>query len=194
MFDLALTNVSYPATWFLSAGHVQRREPRSGHPSLTPCAQYKTNDGWIFLMCNKEKFWPSLCERIGHPEWAEDPRFRTFADRLEHRPLIQEMLDSALSDRTTDEWLAHFAGKVPAAPIYDVRQALENPFVTEKGMIQTLTHQDGAEFRMLDCPFDTGEPTPNRPGPELGEHTDSLLDGLGYDADRIAALRKRGVI
>ena len=194
LFDLALTNVSYPATWFLSAGHVQGREPRSGHPSLTPCAQYKTKDGWIFLMCNKEKFWPNLCERIDRPEWAEDPRFRTFADRLEHRPLIQEMLDSALSDRTTDEWLAHFAGKVPAAPIYDVQQALENPFVTENGMIQTLTHQDGTEFRMLDCPFDTGEPTPNRPGPELGEHTDALLGELGYDADRVAALKKRGIV
>ena len=194
LFDLALTNVSYPATWFLSAGHVQGREPRSGHPSLTPCAQYKTKDGWIFLMCNKEKFWPNLCERIDRPEWAEDPRFRTFADRLEHRPLIQEMLDSALSDRTTDEWLAHFAGKVPAAPIYDVQQALENPFITENGMIQTLTHQDGTEFRMLDCPFDTGEPTPNRPGPELGEHTDALLGELGYDADRVAALKKRGIV
>jgi succinate--hydroxymethylglutarate CoA-transferase len=58
LFDLALTNVSYPATWYLNADHVQGREPRSGHPSLVPCAQYKTKDGWIFLMCNKEKFWP----------------------------------------------------------------------------------------------------------------------------------------
>ena len=50
LFDLALTNVSYPATWYLNTGHVQGREPRSGHPALTPCAQYKTRDGWIFIM------------------------------------------------------------------------------------------------------------------------------------------------
>jgi crotonobetainyl-CoA:carnitine CoA-transferase CaiB-like acyl-CoA transferase len=194
LFDLALTNVSYPATWYLNTGHVQGREPRSGHPALTPCAQYKTKDGWIFLMCNKEKFWPILCEMIGKPEWGKDPRFVTFKDRLKHRPLIQDLLDEALSARTTDEWLDIFGGRVPAAPIYDVQQALENPFVTANDKIQTLRHQDGATFRLVDAPFRTGEPTPNRPGPELGEDTDALLQELGLDAARISALRKMSVV
>jgi crotonobetainyl-CoA:carnitine CoA-transferase CaiB-like acyl-CoA transferase len=194
LFDLALTNVSYPATWYLNTGHVQGREPRSGHPALTPCAQYKTKDGWIFIMCNKEKFWPILCEMVGRPEWGKDARFLTFKDRLTQRPLIQDMLDEALSARNTDEWLEIFGGRVPAAPIYDVRQALENPFVTENGKIQTLTHQDGSTFRVLDCPFRAGEPTPDRPGPELGQDTDALLRELGLDPDRISALRKKGVV
>jgi crotonobetainyl-CoA:carnitine CoA-transferase CaiB-like acyl-CoA transferase len=194
LIDLALTNVSYTATWYLNTGHVQGREPRSGHPALTPCAQYKTKDGWIFLMCNKEKFWPILCEMIGKPEWGKDPRFVTFKDRLKHRPLIQDLLDEALSARTTDEWLDIFGGRVPAAPIYDVQQALENPFVTANDKIQTLRHQDGATFRLVDAPFRTGEPTPNRPGPELGEDTDALLQELGLDAARISALRKMSVV
>lgn len=194
LFDLALTNVSYPATWYLNTGHVQGREPRSGHPSLTPCAQYKTQDGWIFIMCNKEKFWPILCDMIGHPEWGKDERFLRFKDRLENRSLIQDMLDDALSARTTDEWLDHFAGQVPAAPIYDIQQAMDNPYVTENGMIQYLIHQNGTPFRVLDCPFDTGEPTPNRPGPELGQDTDDLLAELGYDATRIAQLREKGTV
>ncbi len=194
LFDLALTNVSYPATWYLNTGHVQGREPRSGHPSLVPCAQYKTKDGWIFLMCNKEKFWPILCEMIGRPEWGKDARFLTFKDRLANRALIQEMLDEALSARTTDAWLAAFGGRVPAAPIYDVQQALENPFVAAQGMIQTLTHRDGSEFRMIDGPFRAGEPTPNRPGPELGEDTEALLKELGLGAERIAALRKAKIV
>ena len=194
LFDLALSNVSYPATWYLNTGHVQGREERSGHPSLTPCAQYKTKDGWIFIMCNKEKFWPALCEKLDRPEWGADARFVTFKNRLEHRALIQDMLDVALSDRTTDEWLDHFAGQVPAAPIYDVKQALDNPFVTENGKLQTLAHQDGSEFRLLEAPFRTGEPTPDRPGPELGQDTDALLDELGYDADRIADLKARQIV
>jgi len=82
LFDLALSNLSYPATWYLNSGHVQGREPRSGHPSLTPCGAQKTKDGWIFLMCNKEKFWPILCDMIGHPEWGRDPKFATFKERL----------------------------------------------------------------------------------------------------------------
>jgi len=194
LFDLALTNVSYPATWYLNKGHIQGREPRSGHPALVPCAQYKTKDGWIFLMCNKEKFWPILCELIGHPEWGTDERFLTFKDRLANRALIQDMLDEALSERTTDDWLATFGGRVPAAPIYDVQQALENPFVASQGMIQTLKHHDGSAFRMLDAPFRTGEPTPNRPAPELGQDTDALLGELGMSEADIGALRKKGIV
>ena len=194
LFDLALSNVSYPATWFLNTGHVQGREPRSGHPSLTPCAQYKTKDGWIFIMCNKEKFWPILCNAIGHPEWGDDPRFRRFKDRLENRALIQDLLDEALSSKTTDEWLDTFAGQVPAAPIYDVKQALENPFVVDNDKIQSLTHQDGTPFRMLDSPFQTGEPTPNTPAPELGADTDAILEELGYDANRVADLKQQSIV
>jgi crotonobetainyl-CoA:carnitine CoA-transferase CaiB-like acyl-CoA transferase len=194
LFDLALTNVSYPATWYLNEGHVQGREPRSGHPALVPCAQYRTKDGWIFLMCNKEKFWPILCEMIGHPEWGTDERFRTFKDRLANRALIQDMLDEALSEQTTDTWLAVFGGRVPAAPIYDVQQALENPFVAAQGMIQTLKHQDGSEFRMIDAPFRTGDPTPNHPAPELGQDTDALLGELGISDADIEALREKGIV
>ncbi len=194
LFDLALSNVSYPATWYLNTGHNQGREPRSGHPSLTPCAQYKTKDGWIFIMCNKEKFWPALCDSIDRPEWGTDPRYKTFKERLEHRAEIQNLLDEALSAKTTTEWLEEFAGTVPAAPILDVAQAMDNPFVTENGKIQTLTHQNGSEFRVLDSPFDAGDPTPARPGPELGEDTDALLEELGYDAARIAALKGRQIV
>lgn len=194
LFDLALSNVSYPATWYLNTGHNQGREPRSGHPSLTPCAQYKTKDGWIFIMCNKEKFWPILCEKIGHAAWGEDPRFLSFKDRLENRALIQDMLDDALSTKTTDEWLDVFAGSVPAAPIHDVKQAMENPFVQDTGKIQTLTHQGGSEFQMLNSPFRTGEPTPDRPAPELGQDTDDLLAELGYDTAKIAGLKKRQIV
>ena len=82
LFDLALHNTSYLATWYLNAGVVQDRLPRSAHPVLTPCQLYATADGWVYIMCNKEKFWPILADILGHPEWAEDPRFKTFADRF----------------------------------------------------------------------------------------------------------------
>lgn len=194
LFDLAMTNLSYPGTWYLNTGHNQGREPRSGHPALTPCAQYKTKDGWVFLMCNKEKFWPALCNAIGRPEWGSEPRYLTFKDRLERRPEIQDMLDEQLSTKTTGEWLKIFAGTVPAAPILDVAQALENPYVTGNGKIQTLQHQSGREFRMLDAPFHAGEATPNRPGPELGQDTDALLGELGYDAQKIAKLKDAKIV
>jgi len=195
LFDLALSNLSYPATWFLNGGHVQGREPRSGHPSLTPCGAQKTKDGWIFLMCNKEKFWPILCDMIGHPEWGTDERYANFQERLEHRAEITEKLDGALSAKTTAEWLDLFAGKVPSAPILDIKQALENPFVTDNGKIQELIHQSGETFRLVDSPISCpGDPTPARPAPELGEHTEQLLRDLGIAARDVERLRAEGVV
>jgi succinate--hydroxymethylglutarate CoA-transferase len=89
LFDLATFNLSYLSAWYLNTGHAQGRLARSAHPSLTPCQLYRTADGWIFLMCNKEKFWPILCDAIGRPEWAADPRFATFRARLAERDAIQ---------------------------------------------------------------------------------------------------------
>ena len=195
LFDIALANTAYPATWYLNEGTVQERLPRSAHPSLTPCQLYKTRDGWIYLMCNKEKFWPALCRALGQGAWAEDPRFARFKDRLANRPLIEEMLDGALGERTTAEWLEAFAGAVPAAPINDIKQALDNPFVTGHGRIQTLTLPGYGDFRMVAPPVRCeGDEAPARAAPRLGADTDAILGDMGYDAGRIGTLRARKVI
>lgn len=194
LFDVALSNLGYPAIWYLNNGYLQNRLKRSAHPSLTPCQLYKTADGWIYLMCNKEKFWPVLVDAIGHPEWADDPRFTTFTERLENRPLIQEMLDEALSARTTAEWLVDFAGTVPAAPILDVGEAMENPFVKDEGRLQDIELEGHGTYRYLRPPVQAETPAPANPAPKLGEHNDDLLAGIGYDADKLAALRKAKVI
>ncbi len=195
LFDMALYNTSYPATWFLNAGVVQQRLPRSAHPSLTPCQLYTTADGWIYIMANKEKFWPVLCDKIGKPEWADDPRFRTFKERLENRALVEEYLDGELSQATTAAWLERFAGTVPAAPINDLQQALENPFVTESDRIQELDLEGHGVFRLLGSPIKpAGATTPAIPAPKLGAHTDELLRQLGYDDERLAALKTGKVI
>lgn len=194
LFDIALCNLAYPAMWYLNEGHEQAREPRSGHPSLTPCALYTTADGWIYIMCNKEKFWPALCEVLGRGEWSTDPRFKTFKERLQNRALIQDMLDGELMARTTAEWLEIFAGKVPAAPLHDIKSALENPFVTEGGRIQEIELPGHGTYRALDAPVKTSEPTPANPAPKLGQHTEDLLRDIGYDDARLAALRAGKVI
>ena len=195
LFDIALANTAYPATWYLNEGTVQKRLPRSAHPSLTPCQLYKTGDGWIYLMCNKEKFWPALCRALGQGAWAEDPRFAKFKDRLRHRPLIQDMLDEALAERTTAAWLEVFAGAVPAAPINDIKQALDNPFVTGHGRIQTLTLPGYGDFRMVAPPVRCeGDEAPARAAPRLGADTDAILGDMGYDETRIGTLRAQKVI
>ena len=194
LFDVALSNLGYPAMWYLNNGHLQQRLARSAHPSLTPCQIYKTADGWIYLMCNKEKFWPVLAAALGHPEWADDPRFKTFKERFEARPLIQDMLDETLSAKTTAEWLIDFAGTVPASPILDVGEAMENPFVKDEGRLQDIELEGHGTYRYLRPPVQAATPAPANPAPKLGEHTDDVLAGLGYDEVKLAALRKAKVI
>ena len=194
LFDMALHNLSYPAAWYMNEGHVVNRLPRSAHPSLTPCQLYGTADGWIYIMCNKEKFWPALCEKLGRPEWIFDSRFVTFKERLANRETITGILDDALSSRTTADWLEHFAGVVPAAPINDIAQALDNPFVTERGGIQQLVHPARGDIRLVSPPVRTDEPAPNRAAPSLGEHTDALLAEIGYDPQAIRRLRDSRVV
>ena len=195
LFDVALHNLNYPGTWFLNGGTVTGRTPRSAHPSLTPSQLYRTRDGWIFIMCNKEKFWPALCRALGRPEWATDPAFASFKARLAHRERLTQLLDEALSTRTTAEWIAHFAGSVPAAPVLDVAQALESGFVAERDGVVDYAYPDGRSARMVAAPIRVpGMALPARAAPGMGAHTDAELRAAGYSEERIAALRAAGVI
>ncbi len=195
LFDCALQNLSYLATWYLNEGHNQGREPRSSHPSLTPSQLYRTRDGWIFIMCNKEKFWPILCDAIEQSDWGHHPDFASFRQRLANRERITEMLDGALSTATTAEWLERFAGRVPAAPVNDVAAALDNPFVREGAKIWDMAHPARKNFRMVAAPFGCpGEDFPKNAAPPLGRDTDAILGACGFSPERIAALRRDGVV
>src|SRR5262249_38584287 len=168
LFDTALQNLGYLATWYLNSGHVQGREPSSGHPSLVPSQLYRTAAGFIFIMYTRENSWPILCERLGRPEWASEARFRTSADRHANRATLNARLDDVLSARTTAEWLTHFAGLVPAAPVHDIKAALDNPFVAERDRIGAY-----GPARMLETPVvDTAAKLPHEPAPALGGDTE----------------------
>jgi crotonobetainyl-CoA:carnitine CoA-transferase CaiB-like acyl-CoA transferase len=195
LFDLALFNLNYIGHWYLNAGAATGRQPRSAHASLTPCQSYRTRDGWIYIMCNKEKFWGVLCRKIGKPEWIDDARFRSFRDRLAHRALLTDLLDEALQARTTQAWLEEFAGAVPAAPIYDVTQALENPWVKDSARIEAIPVQGSQPLRLLTNPLrGEGLPLAGRAAPPLGADTDAVLSEAGFSMDEIRQLRASGVI
>ncbi len=195
LFDVALHNLSYLSTWYLNDDIATQRQPRSGHPSLTPSQLYKTKDGWLFVMCNKEKFWKLLVQALGKPEWAEHPDFCNFKVRLQHRERLTAMLDEALSVATTAEWLTRLAGKVPVAPVNDVKEALDNPFVREQQRILEAAHPLRGTIRTVACPVRCSD-EPERVGiaPALGADTAAVLAQLGYGEARIDQLHKDGVI
>ena len=195
LFDLALFNLNYPGTWFLNAGALQGREKRSAHPSLVPSQLYRTRDGWIFVMCNKEKFWALLAAELGHPQWATDARFATFKERLKRRDEITVLLDTEFSRDTTAAWLAKLAGKLPVAPVNDIAQALRNPFAAERGAVRDFQYADGRTARLIANPLRYSDvELPQRAAPALGENTDAVLRELGYSDARIESLRAQRAI
>ena len=195
LFDVALANLNYVAAWYLNEGAQVKREPRSAHPSLTPSQLYRTQDGWLFVMCNKEKFWPLLAQAIGRPEWATHPDYANYKARLAHRDQLTREMDEVLGTATTAEWLERLSGTVPVAPVYDLAQALDNPFVREQGRIMEAPHPARGKIRTLASPIRCpGEAEKIGIAPALGEHTRELLRGLGYAEARIDQLSKSGAL
>jgi len=178
LFDTALHQLSYPATWYLNAGDVVTRQPRGAHPSIVPSQLMEAGDGWIMFCCQTQKFWERVAERLGHPEWVDDPRFKTVEDRRANRAVVQEVMEAALKTNTVAHWMERFGGYVPAAPVYDIAQALENPYVAEVEMVYAEDHpglEDGT-IRLLASPYRiNGERLKGGVAPELGADTDELL-------------------
>jgi crotonobetainyl-CoA:carnitine CoA-transferase CaiB-like acyl-CoA transferase len=196
LLDTAVSMLSYFAIWTLNRDWTAERTRDSAHQTLVPAQNFPTRDGWIVVFCNKDKFWRDLVEVLGVPELAEDARFATFADRFDHRETLLPLLRARFETRTTAEWLDRLRGRVPCAPVNDVRQALADPQVLARDMIVAVEHPEFGTLREVRSPVRTeGEIRQPRRAPRLGEHTDSILrDVLGYGDGTIARLRSAGVI
>lgn len=82
----------------------------------------------------------------------------------------------------------------PAAPVNDLQEALENPFVRDEGRIQSISLEDYGNYLTIDSPVKCEEPTPDNPAPKLGQDTEQLLRELGHPQKRIDTLRDFGVV
>lgn len=153
LFDVALHQLGYVATWYLNEGHVTTRQPRSAHYSLSPVQMFPTADGWLFIMCMTDKFWNELISAIGRSELAADPRFSTQAARQANRHALTEIIDAELRRQSTSYWLGKFNAVLPVAPVLDLAQALDNPFLQTTGMICAVAHPVKPHLRVLANPI-----------------------------------------
>jgi crotonobetainyl-CoA:carnitine CoA-transferase CaiB-like acyl-CoA transferase len=196
LLDTAVSMLSYFAVWTLNRDWIAERTRSSAHQTIVPAQNFPTRDGWIVIFCNKDKFWRDLVETLGAPELAEDARFRTFADRFANKDALLPLLQARFATRTTSEWLDRLRGRVPCAPVNDVRQALADPQVLARDMIVEVEHPDFGPLREVRSPVRTeGEIRHPARAPRLGEHTDQILrEILSYSDGTIARLRETGVI
>jgi crotonobetainyl-CoA:carnitine CoA-transferase CaiB-like acyl-CoA transferase len=153
LLDVALHQLGYVATWYLNEGHVSTRQPRSAHYSVAPVQTFPASDGWLFIMCMTDKFWGELIAAVGRPELASDPRFATQALRQANRDALTGIIDAELSRESTAYWLGKLNGVLPVAPVLDLAQALDSPFLQTMDMIHVISHPAKPAMRVLANPI-----------------------------------------
>jgi crotonobetainyl-CoA:carnitine CoA-transferase CaiB-like acyl-CoA transferase len=197
LFDTAMNMLTYIASWALApdGAYEPERLPLSAHPSIVPFQNFRTADGWIVIVCAKEKFWQRLIGVLGIEHVRDDERFANFAARRKNRAVVTATLQDAVSQRTTADWIAALtAAGVPCGPINDVRAALADPQTKARGLIAETEHPTFGTARWIASPVRVGDngATHHR-APCLGEHTDVVLrDLLHYDDEKIERLRAAG--
>ena len=195
LMDLALHQLSYIGSWYLNEGLVTGQISRGAHASVTPSQLQISKDGWLFVMAQNPKFWDILIDGIKRPDIARGPRFIDMAARLKNRPALTAILDEVFQQRTSDEWVELFKGRLPLAPVNTMDRALENPFLKQTRMIKTVPHPDKPDMRALANPIKLdGERVPSKHAPKLGQETDRILAEIGYSDADVARLRKAGAV
>ncbi|MEM1855456.1 MAG: CoA transferase [Candidatus Methanomethylicaceae archaeon] len=168
------------------------------HPTITPFDIFKAKDGYVVIAAGNDAIWRRLCNVMGKPELADDPRFATNPLRCKHESELKPIIEEWTKDKTRWEIVnLLLANDVPSAPVYNVAEAVEDPQTKAREMIVEVDQPQYGKVRIVGCPIKFSE-TPIRvfkPAPLLGQHTEEVLTQLlGYSKEQIEALRKENVI
>lgn len=179
MLDVQHSLLAYYASASLNAG-AEPPPPSNAHPSIAPYNLYHCRDGWLAICCANEAQWGRLRAALALPD---DPAWHTLASRIQHRPA----LDLAITERLRTDDVATWEARLAAAGV-PVGAALTVP--------ESLAHPHAHRFTLGGWT----QPTPplglvaNRPPPSLGQHTDEVLQELGFSEEERAELRKTGAV
>ena len=184
------------AARFFETGHVPRRKHRT---TTAGVFAFEDRDGLPFVlhMSSPDKFWLGLFDVVGKPEWAQDARLNNRKGRVENYDLLVERLTPIFRSGRRDEWLKRLIEKdVPAAPINTLDEVFADPQVKTYGFPIEVEHPKMGKVKLVGNAVDMSRTPPSidSPPPVLGEHTDEILNSLGYDAAALASLRNKGVI
>lgn len=198
LLDSQVAWMSYEAQNYLMSG----REPvrvGNAHPNIVPYEAYGASDGHLVLAVGNDAQFRRFVTFAGHPELADDPRFRTNADRLAHRSEMTKLLREIFVRHPRAHWLEGLeAIGVPCGPVNAVPEVFADPHVQARGTVIAAPHPDGGDrtLPMVANPIRLSE-TPaevRRPPPRLGADGDAVLREAGFSDDHIAALKASGVL
>jgi crotonobetainyl-CoA:carnitine CoA-transferase CaiB-like acyl-CoA transferase len=159
----------------------------------------KAGDGLAFIvhLSAHDSAWQACTRALGAPQLGSDDRYARWQLRYDHHPELQEVLQGLAAQQPRAHWLAALdAEGVPCAPAYTLEETFEDPQVRHLGIPRTVTHPRMGDSQLVGEPVAlSGTPAVTfSPAPLLGEQTEDVLTGLGYDRQAIFALREQGVI
>ena len=184
------------AARYFETGHVPRRKHRT---TTAGVFAFEDRDGLAFVlhMSSPDKFWRNMFEVVGKPEWSGDSRFNNRRARIENYDTLVEQLTPIFRGGRREDWLRRLTERdVPAAPINTLDEVFADPQVQTYGFPIEVEHPKMGKMKLLGNAVDMSRTPPSidRPPPMLGEHTEEILTGLGFDRAAIADLRAKEAI
>ena len=196
LLESQIALLDFQAARYLVEGEAPE-QAGNDHPYCTPMGVIATKDGYLNLGVGAESQWIDFCTAIERVDLRDDPNFASMEDRLANREACWAALRPVFAQKTTADWLDILqAHGVPAGPIYKVDEVFGDPQVQSVGIVQSVEHHARGETRLIGQPINLSRTpaTLETAAPDVGEHTDEILDELGLSASDIAALREAGAI
>ena len=151
----------------------------SRHPSIAPFEAFKTKDSYIIIAAGNDKLFKNLCDVLKISEISDDKRFNTNSLRCENMDQLKEIFEKKLSEKNTEEWIKEMEQyKIPCGPIFNIKQAVENPQIQERNMIVKSRHKVIGDFKSAGNPIklSTYKDEKTRGDiPDLDEHREKIL-------------------
>jgi len=167
----------------------------SAHPLNAPYQAFETKDGWMNVGASNQKMYPMLCELLGAPGLARDPRFVTGRDRMNNLAVLIETLAPYFKKRTTADWLVDLERLgIPAGPVLSIREMHAHPQTLARDMVPAVEHPIAGAVQTIGLPVKFSG-TPGEvlhAAPLFGEHTREVLVEAGLAAAEIDRLIKEG--